>query len=163
MPLDTKLPWFWICQSITVHIYMPLALNMPEFCICLWFWMCQVSEYAKFTKGSQYFWIIPQYFWLSLDIAECPYVCLNIPDYEWINKVCLNGFCFAFLHFKFTVTIMGQWGWWVGENLDIPFLILSSWFRITIITKQLIVLPVINQYFLQNFTKRDIITRNCCF
>ena len=95
-------------------------------------------------------------------MPEYPYISINMHEY---TRICVNtskSFRFTFPHFKCCYH-WGPMGLRAGAvNLDIPFSTLCSWFRITIIIKQLIRLFVITQHFLRKFSKRDTITGHCC-
>ena len=113
MPPVLNIPGFWIAQDseYVSGSECAIVLDIPGFWICLWFWMCQDSEYKrvlnmvcihKVTQGSKYIWIIPEYAWMCLILPGFIWICLNMPEYAWI---CLNGLCFTFLNFPISLTI----------------------------------------------------------
>ena len=75
------------------------GLNVPAFWISMWFWICQVFEYARVTQGSKHAWIylnnsrisliMPEYAWM----CEYTCICRNMRKYAQIR---LNVFCFRF-------------------------------------------------------------------
>ena len=75
MPQVLNMLGFWIYQSSKYAS----VINIPGFWICLWFWMCQASEYDRVTQDSKYAWM-----------------CL-IPEYPWSNQ---NGFALTFPHYN---------------------------------------------------------------
>ena len=52
-----------------------LVLNMPGFCICLWFWM---------SLGYLYAWIIPEHSWICGNIA---WMCLNLSEWFFFFSI----------------------------------------------------------------------------
>ena len=67
---------------------MSLVLNVSEFWIWiyLWFWMHQDTEYARVTQGSEFAWIITDY-WLCLNMPDYVGICLNMLEYA---RICMN-------------------------------------------------------------------------
>ena len=100
-----KYPWkclnklFWLCQN-SEHAWssymfdrilkMPRVLNKPQF----WIWhACTYKGYAQFRiclimapyasvipKHASICLNVPQYVWTWMNTAECPWICLKIPD-----------------------------------------------------------------------------------
>ena len=96
-------PEFWISQGseYTKVLNTRLVLNLPVFWIRVWFWIYQSSEY---TSGSEFARVLNMS-GLHRVLNMSDYVCLNMPEYVWrcqdmrkYAKICLNGFCFIFLH-----------------------------------------------------------------
>ena len=103
MPWVLNMPGFWIYLGSQYARF----LNVPgfwiyqnsEFWIC---WsskyasssQCQGSEYARFTQGPEYVWIIHEFAWLCLNMSEYTWICQNMCEYAYI---CLNGFCLLVL------------------------------------------------------------------
>ena len=67
---------------------MSLVLNVSEFWIWiyLWFWMHQDTEYARVTQGSEFAWIITDY-WLCLNMPDYVGICMNMLEYA---RICMN-------------------------------------------------------------------------
>ena len=98
-----NIPGFSICQVSKCT----WVLNILEFWILnmLKFWIyqgseyasssqCQGSEYARFTQGPEYVWIIHEFARLCLNMSEYTWICQNMCEYAYI---CLNGFCLLVL------------------------------------------------------------------
>ena len=73
-----NMPGFWIYQSFKYAS----VINTPGFWICLWFWMCQASEYDRVTQDSKYVSIslLPEYPWECLTMLEYAGIFVNIPE-----------------------------------------------------------------------------------
>ena len=121
---------------------MPTALNMPDhftcltdFWRCLWFWICQSSEYgtvvyARVTQSSEYVWMwlkIPRqclnmtlYSLNSINIPENSWIFLNVPKNAW---KCLNEPVLTMPQFSVCLIILDIWqGFDMPQALDIPLL-----------------------------------------
>ena len=59
------------------------------FWICIWFWICQDSEYVRVTQGSEYAWIycLIMSGWICLDMSEYANICVNVPKSAWMAFV----------------------------------------------------------------------------
>ena len=79
----------WYCKNnYSTDLKCSIIDVWQGFLICLWYSICQDSEYAKILQGSEYAYIIPEYVWL----------CLNMPTYAGMReyaKICLDGFLLA--------------------------------------------------------------------
>ena len=60
---------------------------MPLFLSIQGFWVNESSEYARVTKGSEYAWKVPEYFWLCLNITKYAGVYVNMPKSVWMAFV----------------------------------------------------------------------------
>ena len=99
----------WIFLQNAPSQVFDRALNLPGLRICLWFWICQVSEYARVLRkhlvlNMHRFWIrrvrnmlglhrildMLEYVWIFLKIPDYASKCLSMSvasEYTW---VCLN-------------------------------------------------------------------------
>ena len=74
-------------------------ISLTKFWICLWYWICEGTEYTMVTQCSDYVWICLNNFWISQIMAEYTRICLIMPEYAWIClNIYLNGFWVTCLH-----------------------------------------------------------------
>ena len=85
------------------------VLNISRLRICFLFCIYQGSKYARDTEGSEdaYTLLMFKYVW----------ICQNMREYTFI---CLNGFCFKFLHCNlFRLFSWGDKNWFFLKQLRV--------------------------------------------
>ena len=94
---------------------IPWVLNIPEFWIRLSFWICQGSEYARFTQdsvwnmpdsyichGSEYIRVLNMPVLLKV-LNNC-WICLNMYEYIWVcTNILKSGWMAFVLHLPIAV------------------------------------------------------------
>ena len=80
---------FWIAQDSAYVSGSECARvsGIPGFWICLCFWICQDSEYARVTQGWEYASIIPEYAWICLIMSGYIGTCVNMNKSDWMTIV----------------------------------------------------------------------------
>ena len=61
---------------------MPLVLKIPGFWICLWFWICQGSEYTRGLNMSGIEKVLNMLEYVWLHMSGYVWICPNLP--EWL-------------------------------------------------------------------------------
>ena len=95
-------------------------ISLTKFWICLWYWICEGTEYTMVTQCSDYVWICLNNFWISQIMAEYTRICLIMPEYAWIClNIYLNGFWFTCLHYNPCQRLVFTKRWWSYTNLQL--------------------------------------------
>ena len=106
----------WITQD-SVYVFgseCARVLHIPELWICLWFWICDDSEYTRVLNmlGLHRLRICLNNSWIYLNMPDYAWICLNMIEYAEIcvnTYIWLNDFCFTFPHFPIFYKPLSTW------------------------------------------------------